>query len=155
MVSLAIDPPEVAFALGTTTQLVATAIYSDDAHVDITAEVAWASSNAEVASVEDGVVTGAGVGNAVISASYMGLAASASIEVTAAVLSSIAVEPAHPSLAVGLALQMTAVGTFSDATTQDLSSQVAWDTSDGGVATVTPSGLVTAHSVGTADLSCA
>ena len=43
-----------------------------------------------------------------------------------AALSSIAVTPANPTIAKGLTQQFTATGTFSDGTTQDLTSPVTW-----------------------------
>ena len=44
--------------------------------------------------------------------------------------------PTNPSVALGLTQQFTATGTYSDGTTQDLTSQVTWSTSDTSVATV-------------------
>ena len=48
------------------------------------------------------------------------------LTVTAAMLSSIALTPASPSVAKGLTEQFTATGTYSDGTTSDLTSQVTW-----------------------------
>jgi hypothetical protein len=60
------------------------------------------------------------------------------ITVTNATLVSIAVTPTNPSIAKGTMLQFTARGTFSDSSTQDLTTQVAWSSSDTSIATINP-----------------
>jgi hypothetical protein len=54
--------------------------------------------------------------------------------VTAATLTSLIVTPANPSLAMGTTLQMTATAVFSDGTTQNVTSQVDWTSSNETVA---------------------
>jgi hypothetical protein len=68
-------------------------------------------------------------------------------------LTSIAVTPSAPSIAVGAAQQFTATGTYSDASTQNLTAQVTWASSNPGVATVNASGLATGVSAGTTTIS--
>jgi hypothetical protein len=70
-----------------------------------------------------------------------------------ATLVSIAVTPAAPSIANGLTQQFTATGLYSDASTQDLTAEATWDSSDDAVATVSDTGLATAASVGSATVS--
>src|SRR6266567_8099753 len=53
-----------------------------------------------------------------------------------ATLVSIGVTPANPNLPQGLTRQFTATGTYSDSSTQDLTAQVAWSSSNTGVATI-------------------
>ena len=55
---------------------------------------------------------------------------------TDATLVSIEVLPAAPSIASGSTQQFTATGLYTDNSTQDLTAQVTWDSSDGAVATV-------------------
>src|SRR5437773_1498335 len=66
-----------------------------------------------------------------------------SIHLTAknATLVSIGVTPANPNLPQGLTRQFTATGTYSDSSTQDLTAQVAWSSSNTGVATIDSAGL--------------
>ena len=59
--------------------------------------------------------------------------------------------PANPSVAKGLTQQFTATGTFSDNSTQDLTSQVTWASATTSVATITAAGLATAVATGTSD----
>ena len=60
-----------------------------------------------------------------------------------ATLNSITVTPANPAIASGSTQQFVATGTFSDNSTQNISSQVTWSSSNGGVATINSTGLAT------------
>jgi hypothetical protein len=70
-------------------------------------------------------------------------------------LTSIAVTPASPSLPTGGTLQFTATGTFSDGSTQNVTSQATWVSSNTVVATISASGLATGIAAGTATISAA
>src|SRR5712692_9793139 len=63
-------------------------------------------------------------------------------------LASIQVTPANPSVPEGSQQQFTATGTFSDGSTQDLTSRVTWSSSDISAVTIDPAGLATTHSLG-------
>jgi hypothetical protein len=65
-----------------------------------------------------------------------------------AVLSSIVVSAQNSLLAYGNTEQFSAVGTYSDGSTGDLSSKVTWTSSAPGVATVSTTGLVSALATG-------
>src|SRR5207249_12326751 len=62
------------------------------------------------------------------------------LTVTAAILSTITVTPTAPSVANGTTRQFTATGTYSDFTTQDLTTQVTWSSSSPAVATISNAG---------------
>ena len=68
-------------------------------------------------------------------------------------LSSIAVTPASPSIAVGADQQFTATGTFSDASTQNLTGTATWGSQTTGVATISAGGLAQGVSAGTSTIS--
>jgi plastocyanin len=74
-------------------------------------------------------------------------------------LSSIAVSPQNPSIAAGTTEQFTAMGTFSDGSTQDLTSQVTWSSSNPNVATVANTagqqGLASSIGPGTSSIAAA
>jgi len=75
---------------------------------------------------------GIGQGAVTISASYGSITGNDNLTVTAATLSSITVTPANPSVALGTTQQFTATGTFTDGSTQNLTSTgVTW--SAGGI----------------------
>ncbi len=56
-------------------------------------------------------------------------------------MSSIAVLPASATIPAGTTQQFTATGTFTDSTTQDVTTVATWISSDGTVATISSSGL--------------
>ena len=68
-------------------------------------------------------------------------------------LQSIGVTPSNPSLGAGTTLQLTATGTYSDQSTQDLTPSAAWTSSDAGVVTVSSTGLITAVAPGSATVT--
>jgi YVTN family beta-propeller protein len=70
-----------------------------------------------------------------------------------ATLISISVTPANPSIPVGVTKQFAASGTYSDGTSHDITTQVAWSSSNTSVATVNSSALATAVSAGTTTIT--
>jgi hypothetical protein len=68
-------------------------------------------------------------------------------------LVSIAVTPGNLSIANGATVQLTATGTYSDNSPQDLTTQVLWSSSDSTKATVSSTGLVTAIATGSTTLT--
>jgi hypothetical protein len=64
----------------------------------------------------------------------------ATLTVTAAALVSIAVTPANTSIPVGGTQQFTATGTYTDTTTQNLTSSVSWGSTNTGAATIVNGG---------------
>jgi uncharacterized protein YjdB len=71
-------------------------------------------------------------------------------------LDSIQVTPATQSLTVGQTAQFTAIGTYGNAkhpTTQNITNGVTWTSTTPSVATVSPSGLVTAVAAGTTTIT--
>jgi trimeric autotransporter adhesin len=135
LVSIEVSPASAAVAVGLRAQYAATGTFTDGTTSDITSQVTWASASISVANVSNtagtkGLATGIAVGTSNISATFGTVTGTALLNVTQATLQSIAVTPAPlPLLPAGLTLQYTAIGTFSDGTNQDLTTQVAWSTS--------------------------
>lgn len=71
------------------------------------------------------------------------------------VLLSIAVTPSAPSLSTGKTQQFTATGTFSDGTSQNLTTAATWSSSDTAVATINNAGLATAAAAGSTAITAA
>jgi hypothetical protein len=162
LVAIDVSPATASLANGLTLQFTATGVYSDNSTQDLTTQVTWASSNNSVATVSNaggssGLATSASVGNATVSATSGTVTGNGTLTVTAATLMSIEVSPAAASVANGLTQQFTATGVFSDNTTQDLTTQVTWTSSDSAVASVSnaagSNGLATATGVGSATVS--
>src|SRR5262249_38213972 len=123
LTSIAVTPANPAIAKGTTKQLAATGTFTDGTMQDLTALVSWISATGTIATVDpSGLVTGTGVGSAVIMATQGAVSGSTTVTVTAAVVTSIAVTPANPSIAKGTTVFMTATCTFSDTNTQNCTS---------------------------------
>ncbi len=160
LIGITITPPNFAIATGTSEQLIATGDFSDGTTQNLTAFVNWVSSAPTLATVSnasgsEGLVTGTGAGSATITATLGGVSGTTTVTVTAAVLTSIAVSPTNPSIAQGTSLQLTATGTFSDGTTQDLI-LASWTSSSDTIATVANTGspgLVTGTGIGSATIT--
>jgi prepilin-type N-terminal cleavage/methylation domain-containing protein len=152
---LTIAPATASVTAGLTQQFTVTGSFSDSTSQDLTSSVTWSSNNESAATVDTGgLATGVAAGTATITATLDGIDGSATLDVTApVVLQSLAITPATPSIAVGLTQQFTATGSFSDSTTQDLTSSVVWSSNNEPVATIAAGGLATGVSDGTATIT--
>ena len=155
LVSLAFAPQNPTVAVGTQTQITVTGLYSDGTTQNLTGSSSYSSNNASVATVSTaGVITGLLPGNAVITVTTGGVTNTLSVTTSAALLSSLAIRPNPPAnIAKGMAEQFTATGTFSDGSTQDLTTSVSWLTSSSSVFTINASGLATAVGVGSGQVT--
>ncbi|TCT58380.1 Ig-like domain-containing protein [Vibrio crassostreae] len=72
-----------------------------------------------------------------------------SVNVTAAVITAIQVTPATVNIARGQTQQLTAIATYTDNSSSDISSSATWTSDDINTATVTSTGLLTGVDVGT------
>jgi Bacterial Ig-like domain (group 2) len=142
LVSIAVTPANPSIPKGAAQQFTATGTYSDGSIQNLTNTATWSSSNASVATINStGLATGVGNGNSTIQATSGSVTGSTTLIVTTAVLSSIAVTPANPSIRKGTSQQFTATGSYSDGSTQNLTSSVTWSSSNTSVATISSTGL--------------
>jgi uncharacterized protein YjdB len=145
LVAITVTPDHPAVPLGFSRQFTATGVYSDGTTLDLTSSADWTSSNAAVASIGNGVskglATSASIGTTTVSAVQGGVTGTTQLDVTAAIMVSLNVVPRNVVIASGGVQQFVAVGTFSDSSTQDITSIVAWTSSDPAVATIDASGL--------------
>ncbi len=157
LVSLAITPTNQSIALGTTQQFVATGTFSDGSTQNLTTAAAWSSSSTGVAAISNaagsqGLATPAATGSTTITATSGTISGTTTLTVTAASLVSIAVTPTNRSIALGTTQQFTATGTFSDGSTQNLTTAVVWSSGAAGVATISNTagsqGLATPAAIG-------
>jgi hypothetical protein len=153
--AIVVSPNSPTIANGTTQQLTATGLYSDGSAVDLTTQVTWSSSDTSVAVIQaQGLAIGLSPGTTTIFADFNGVEGTTSLTVSAAVLVAIEVFPSNPSLAAGTLQQFTAVGFYSDGSTVDLTSSVAWDSSNGTVGSfVDPTGLLLAQAPGSTTIT--
>ena len=98
----------------------------------------WVSGDPAVVSVTSaGVATAVSVGSATLTATSGLISATVTLNTTAAALSSIAVVPSAPQLAVGQTLQLAATANYADGTSRDITSIATWSSSNSAVATFT------------------
>lgn len=112
--------------------------------------VTWSSSNTEVATVVDGKITAVAAGSAVITAQAGNVKAECSVTVTVIDVTSIRISRTFATLSTGETLELTASVEPENATYKD----IAWSSSDTGVATVTD-GKVTAVAAGSVVITAA
>jgi hypothetical protein len=141
LVSIAVTPTNPSIAQGTTQQFAATGTYTDNSTQDITAQVTWASSTATVGTVSNavgsqGLASGVAPGDTTISATVASISASTNLHVTNATLVGIGITPSNTSIAKGTDRQFTAIGTYTDNSTQDLTASVTWNSSNNTFATI-------------------
>ena len=151
-VSLAITPSAPSIAKGTSVDLVATATFSDTTVRNVTAESSWTSAAPSVVTVSDaagskGRATGVREDSTTVNAVYQGKRASVVVMVTAATIDRISVTPPSSSIPKGTSTQLTATAVRTDGTTQDISTQVTWASSNAAAASVDATGKVTGNGV--------
>jgi hypothetical protein len=154
-VSIEITPPTPSLARGRTLQLTATVRFTDDTTHDLSDQVTWLSGSEAAAMISaTGLVASIDPGTTTITAKLGTLTGTTLVTTTDAALDSIEVTPTKPSVIAGRTLQFMATGRFSDNSTQNLTTQVTWDSSDPATAELSNGdgsrGLATAHQVGTA-----
>jgi uncharacterized protein YjdB len=162
LVALQVSPPALSIPRGLTRQLTATGVYSNGSTQDLTVQATWSSTSITTASVSnapgsEGLVSAIDRGTASVTASFGGESATTEVTVTAATLQTIQVDPPSPTISAGLSLPLSATGVYSDSSTQDITAQVTWSSSDPSVAavsnTVGSEGLVVGVTVGTSVIS--
>lgn len=163
LTSITVNPATAQIAAGQTQSFTATGNYSDGTQKDLTTTATWSASPTSVATESNttgtqGVATAVSQGTATISATSGSIVGSASLTVNPPVsLVSITINPGNPTLPVGLTRQMQAVGTYSDGSTQDITTAVTWASSATTVGTISNSsgsqGLISAIALGNSTIT--
>jgi trimeric autotransporter adhesin len=138
--SIVVTPANSTLTLGSVKQFTATGTFLDgttSSTQDITNVSTWNSSSVSVGTVTiSGAVTGLKVGTTTITATWNSISGSTQLTVNAANLSSIAIQPGNSTIALNTTIQYTAIGTFSDGSTRNITNQVTWASSSTGVASI-------------------
>ena len=152
--SLVVGPETASLALGKQQQFTATATFSDMSQQDVTNVTSWSASPAFITS-GTGLAIGQAPGSSTITGSFGSQSATASLSVDLSNLTSISVSPANSTIAKGTKLQLTAIGSFEDGSTRDVTSLVTWAALDSTVAKFSSStnGQVTASREGSTTLT--
>ena len=160
LVSIAIQQVSpVQILMGTTVQFSAMGTYSDGTTADCTGQVIWNSSDAAIAGVSySGLATAVTLGNTDITAAINGVISNVVVlEITpsaAPTLQSIAVSRSVvANLADGKTQQFHAVGSYSDGSTPDITSQVNLMSTYTDIATISAAGLATGLKPGQTEIT--
>ncbi len=149
--SIAVTPDPLTVGIGPTNtgNLIATGTYSDGATADITDLVDWVPADTAIATINSGatnggLTTGVALGSTTATASMVNTEGTtitsnpATINVTRSLLS-ITVSPDDVSIVGVNTQQLTAIGTYDDASTSDVTQLVSWDVVDNTVAVISAS----------------
>lgn len=157
LLAITVTPAARSIVNGSNQQFTATARFSDKTTKDVTTSAVWKSSDARVAVIDAGGRATAGdkAGTAVISASLGDKSGSAPLKVRRELLS-VVVLPGGATIMEGKTQQFSAIGSYSDKTTENLTSSAKWHVTDPKVAGISGAGLVTGRAEGgTATISAA
>ncbi len=155
LVSLSIAPLNPTVQIGASRQLFVTALYSDNSTINVTTQSTYVSAAPAVASVgpATGLAGGVSAGASLVTASFGGRSVATTVTVPVSTLVSIAVTPNPANILVGATQQFTATGTYSDASTGNITNTVVWTSNNLPVATVLPSGIATGLVPGSAQIT--
>ena len=155
-ITLSLSPPA-------TRQFVAIGQYSFGNPKDITNQLSWVSADTTVATMDNkGVATAVGSGRVVITGSIQDPVSLKIFQVSTVLtvvpqLTGITISPGSAQIAKGTAQQFTATGKYNDGTSPDITSLVAWNSTQSAIATVSSSpgtqGLALAASPGSTNIS--
>jgi trimeric autotransporter adhesin len=154
--SIAVTPADSTIPEGVLRQFVATGTFSDGSRQNISLVTTWSSSSTSVAEVSaSGLLSALGLGAATISATLNSSTGSTDVTVAIPALISLAIQPNNGEVAVGTGLQLTAIGTYNNGSTKNLTSQVTWGSASSSIVTVKPGGFASAQAVGSATITAA
>lgn len=143
LLSIAVTPPTASMVVGSDQQFTATGQYSDGVPRDISTQVDWSSSSPSLSISPTGFASAVATGNVTVTATDPGSGVSsddsnqsATALISDAVLLSLEVTPATSTVPPGADLQLTALGSYNNGATVDLTSIVTWSSLDPAVAVV-------------------
>jgi uncharacterized protein YjdB len=137
LVSISITPSNPRISKGTSISFTATGTFSDGSTGTNLTGISWKSSKPNLASIRStGIAHGKKGGTVTISASSSGVTGTTTLTIGTGTLVSLAITPVAATATVGGTQLFVATGTFSDATTQDITLNSHWSSSSATVATV-------------------
>lgn len=153
LTTITVAPGSSSIALGATQQFSAKGTYSDGSTKDLTSVATWTSSATDIVTISaSGLATSKTQGNVTVTAASGGVSGSATATVGPPLLRSIAIAPPVIYASRGSTQSFTATGTFTDGTTQDMTSTLTWSVRNPFIATGTVGSSIRAgNSIGKAD----
>jgi hypothetical protein len=137
LVSITINPVNPRISIHTSIKFTASGTFSDGSVATNLSGISWRSNHPNIASVRgSGIAHGKKGGSVTISATASGVTGSTTLTVGTGTLVSLVITPVNPTAAAGGPQQFTATGTFSDASSQDITLNAHWSSSHATVATI-------------------
>ncbi|WP_181592939.1 Ig-like domain-containing protein [Paenibacillus sp. YN15] len=159
-VALSVDVPttlllstkKINFQIGSTEQVKLEALFSDGTQADITSLAKWSTSDADIADVTKGMVTGIGTGVATITVEYG--TRKATLTASVGVLKSLTTQNDQElTLKKGDKLDLKVSAAFTDGTSKDVTGEAVWTSSNSKTVTVDEGGHLVAAASGTATVT--
>jgi uncharacterized protein YjdB len=145
LVSVALSPASSSIPVGASQQYQVIGTYSDGSTQNVTPSVAWSSSPSDIVSENSsGLITGLVQGTATVQAALGTVSGSTSVTVTSPALTSVTISPTSLNMDVGGTQQLSATATYSNSSSNDITSSSSWVSSNPLIASVSATGLVTA-----------
>ncbi|MCB9678738.1 MAG: Ig-like domain-containing protein [Alphaproteobacteria bacterium] len=159
LLGIGLAPRDPVARVGEQVPFFATAYYDNTEYEDITAQSSWISTDTRVATIgADGVALALAEGETEIVVQD-GTGKSSKVKMTVigetTTITGVSVTPASLNLHIGDTVQLSAVASYSDGSTGNLGSGCTWNTSNGAVASVDASALVSGVAAGTAMIGAA
>lgn len=150
ILSLTVTPEYKSVPKGVVVDYFARANYTDGSARDVTTDVSWSSANNDIVAIVSttGKATAVNVGETTISATLNDKTDTATLTITPAQLSSLAISPDIAEIPVGLSQQYIAQASYTDGSTLDLSRMVNWAVGNEIIAKTGRYGLIKANAVG-------
>jgi hypothetical protein len=157
LVRIEVSPATTSLPKGNSQELRATGIYSDQTTQDLSQQASWSSDQPDTCSVTpEGLAQALQIGSARLSATLDGVAGQGSVEVTAAVISKLQLDPETLSLPAGRTQQLTALAFFTDGSYLPVTQDTSFVSSSPETVSVSQgesAGLVRARALGQATIS--
>lgn len=152
--SITINARDSKLVVGTTTDAIATGVYTDGTDQNITDMVSWTSSDTSVINPSIGGLLKANkAGTAILTATYKGVTSNQIlVTVTPATLSKIDVQIDNAKIPLGLTAKASATGTYSDGSQQDITDQVLWTSADNTVIAMSSGGITQSIKTGSTSI---
>ncbi|WFO49867.1 Ig-like domain-containing protein [Aeromonas veronii] len=144
----------LSLAKGNSQPFIAIGHHTDGSALDISDSVTWSLSDKSLATISgDGLLNGVSAGTITVTATKDNITSNqVEVTITDAVITALQVTPAAISVVTGQEQQLTVMASYSDSTSFDVTSTVAWAV-DSTIATVNANGLLTGASAGSTTLT--
>lgn len=130
LLGLHIDVAQPQLALGTSMKLSAAGVYSNQQQTSLTSLATWTVSDPNVAEIVNGRLVAKNPGEVVLRARYAGQETAVQLRTADTQLQTLRISAPDLVVPVGGKVEVRAYGIFADHSTQDLTDQVAWESSD-------------------------